>query len=357
MDSIVKRYGPVAVPSDAQLTGLAYRDFYRILALDVEIRSDMPQLLKLFRGKYANFISPAKERVDCSLYLWGRERLIFADGKVMRAPTFEQMEGHAQVLFTNMIINRITDYFLVHAGVAAKDGQGVIIVAPSSLGKTSLTLSLTKQGLQFLSDEFAPINRRTGLIEPFPRTLGLRRGAAKLFRDIDFAQLTAFKNLGSRSKFLYDVNLLNNASLNPCKFSALVILSPGPEAESGKCHVMDVALYQPEGRVIKALAETGGIELVSVNQETEYPVYRFSVEKSRTPITCFTRICREYQAEILYYERVYHYTPKFEAVPTLEPLDKSQAVMHMLKHLMNFTRNSRLYGEFACRKSSWSWAG
>jgi hypothetical protein len=42
------------------------------------------------------------------------------------------------------------------------------------MGKTTLTLTLVKHGLKFLSDEVACFHLKRGILEPFPRTVNLR---------------------------------------------------------------------------------------------------------------------------------------------------------------------------------------
>jgi hypothetical protein len=64
-------------------------------------------------------------------------------------------------------------HVFVHAGVVSWKGRGILIPGDSLSGKTSLVVELVKLGAAYYSDEYAVINHR-GLIEPFPRHLGLR---------------------------------------------------------------------------------------------------------------------------------------------------------------------------------------
>ena len=62
-------------------------------------------------------------------------------------------------------------FFLIHASVVARDGQAILIGGPAGAGKSTLTLALTHLGYGFMSDDLAPLDRITGMVNPLPRTL------------------------------------------------------------------------------------------------------------------------------------------------------------------------------------------
>jgi hypothetical protein len=74
------------------------------------------------------------------------------------------------------LLQSVRSHFLFHAGVVAHQGQGVIIVANSTYGKTTLTLELVRRGFTFLSDESAAVSRADKQVYPFPRSLNIRPG-------------------------------------------------------------------------------------------------------------------------------------------------------------------------------------
>jgi hypothetical protein len=63
---------------------------------------------------------------------------------------------------------------LVHGAAVVRDGTAVLLVGPSGAGKTSLTLALLAAGWSLGSDDAAPLDPATGLIHPFPKSLGIR---------------------------------------------------------------------------------------------------------------------------------------------------------------------------------------
>ncbi len=68
----------------------------------------------------------------------------------------------------------IDDYLLIHAAVVSKEGNGIVIIAPSGFGKTTLVLELLSRGYNFLSDEFCLIRNSDYYIDAFPRKLGVK---------------------------------------------------------------------------------------------------------------------------------------------------------------------------------------
>lgn len=61
----------------------------------------------------------------------------------------------------------------LHAGVVGWNGEAVIIPGKSFSGKTTLVAEFVRRGCDYLSDEYAIIDRE-GLIYPFPKKLSVR---------------------------------------------------------------------------------------------------------------------------------------------------------------------------------------
>jgi hypothetical protein len=61
----------------------------------------------------------------------------------------------------------------IHAGAVVWRGRAIVIPGRSLSGKTSLVCALVRAGAQYLSDEFAVLDR-AGLVHPYPKPLGIR---------------------------------------------------------------------------------------------------------------------------------------------------------------------------------------
>lgn len=76
------------------------------------------------------------------------------------------------------------DLFFVHAGVVARDGSAWAISAPSGTGKSTTVWALARGGLQYLSDELAPIevSESEVRVHPYARALNLKQEPTAPYR-------------------------------------------------------------------------------------------------------------------------------------------------------------------------------
>jgi hypothetical protein len=75
-------------------------------------------------------------------------------------------------------------HVVVHASAAAKGGLGIVFPAAMEGGKTTLVAGLVRAGFDYLSDEAAAINWRTGQVDPFAKPLSIDAGSWPLFPDV-----------------------------------------------------------------------------------------------------------------------------------------------------------------------------
>ena len=110
---------------------------------------------------------------------WGQPVMILrGQAWPLHAPDLQQ--GYVYDCILSAIVASVRSHFLIHAGVVAGNGQGIVIAADSCHGKTTLVLELVRRGFKFLSDEMAALDRTNGQVHPFPRSLRIRPGTLKL---------------------------------------------------------------------------------------------------------------------------------------------------------------------------------
>jgi len=66
------------------------------------------------------------------------------------------------------------DLFFVHAAAVAWNGRVAVLSAFSGTGKSTLTLASLDYGLEYLSDELAPIDLQRLIVQPHPHALCLK---------------------------------------------------------------------------------------------------------------------------------------------------------------------------------------
>jgi HprK-related kinase A len=72
------------------------------------------------------------------------------------------------------VLSRTARYLLLHAAVAERSGNAVILPGDSGAGKSTLCAALVAHGYRLLSDEFTMIRLDDGQLQPFPRPISLK---------------------------------------------------------------------------------------------------------------------------------------------------------------------------------------
>jgi len=88
--------------------------------------------------------------------------------------------SYLELLLLNAALERAPGLAAAHAGVVAHAGHAALVCGESGAGKTTLTLALLRQGCAYLSDEVALVDRDTGMVAAYPRSLGIRSGGLAL---------------------------------------------------------------------------------------------------------------------------------------------------------------------------------
>ena len=208
--------------------------YFNVSGLPIEIRADLPSLLKslkndlqFFQAKggdsqpgqvkiiltalplsmngypYPALFSPYREMapqpslsVDSHISLYGRRSDITVithfrkrtiQAAVVMDPTLLPDPVY-YYCFTQPISFWLKKrgHFFLHAGCVADGPEGILILGSSRAGKSVLTTSAVRSGFQFLSDEQPLLMHRNGRLEvrAFPRRIRLDRSVATIFPEL-----------------------------------------------------------------------------------------------------------------------------------------------------------------------------
>jgi len=136
-------------------------------------------------------------------------------------------------LFINFFKIKILDYLLseqpwirlMHAASVSHNNSGLLFIAPSKGGKTTLSLACTLAGMKFLSDDHIFIDLKKRLILPFPKSLRLRE---KLYLSLpEFKSIPsslAIENYGNSRYYIHPEDIRKDAIGEPVKLTHLIVL-------------------------------------------------------------------------------------------------------------------------------------
>jgi len=119
------------------------------------------------------------------------------------------------------------DLYFVHAAALEISGNGILLVAPSGQGKSTLTWGLLHHGFRYLSDELAPLDLRTMKVAPYPHALCLKREPPEPY------PLPAQIFRTSRTFHVPTPMLPNQTLSQPVPVTAMFFLEYSPKDQTG----------------------------------------------------------------------------------------------------------------------------
>jgi len=146
----------------------AFRIPIELLDARMLVQTDRPELAALLRHDLGTFVVTESTAAG-----EGWERTAF-DAGGDAAPGLSPEQLFARIF--EALLDRVAGFAVLHAGAVAHAGRAWLLAGPSGAGKTTLTLALLERGFPLLSDDFAPLDLATGLVHPFPKSLGVREG-------------------------------------------------------------------------------------------------------------------------------------------------------------------------------------
>lgn len=328
----------------------------RFFDVDAVIRSNSRAYIQLFTQMYKRFkveapSAPLLPPIEFTVLTtpeepWGRPVLIL-DREVVPLRNPKLLQGHIYERILHAVLSRVRSHFLIHAGVVAYRGQGILLVADSFHGKTTLTLELVRRGFSFLSDEVAALSRLDRQVYPFPRSLRIRSGTL---------ELTGFSAAASGApswlgKLVLDIDEIKPGSMGTVTpINHVIILRNPADSLQSPIHCPDqefgIRVDRVDKSLLSAIRSLKNVISVRVDREYGYPVLLVCATQKTQVLSQIEVLCQERQVEVLQVLKRPVNRPDFTTPAHLEPLAHSQAVMELVQRFLGGHRSALLQDEF-----------
>ncbi len=146
---------------------------------DFLIRCETEEIAALVKCAFGGLVANTARRPVRSYWIAGSDRnagFHVGDGtSVASVRSRDELLFHLDKDITLVLQHERRDLFFLHAAVVAAGGRAVVLPAYSGTGKSTLTLAaLVESGLDYLSDELAPIDLARITVAPYPHALCLK---------------------------------------------------------------------------------------------------------------------------------------------------------------------------------------
>lgn len=128
-----------------------------------------------------------------------------------------------------LIYTNISSHWIIHGGCVSINGRGIIISGDSGMGKSTLTTHLVARGMEYLSDELAPINRKTGHVDSVPLSIGIRPGPAEKL--VEGKPFVDYNFLDDQKKLVDAGHLTGRKAGGPVPLRAVIFLTSNPAGD------------------------------------------------------------------------------------------------------------------------------
>lgn len=303
------------VSSDSRHFIESLRSLYR--RLEISQIDDVPDVNVL---NVALVTQPSPEQGEPALII---------NSAIWHHPDATILEDLASEVILSQALSRVTTHYLIHAAVVSLNNKGVIIVAESGHGKTTLSIKLMLSGFKFLTDEIAALGRFDRLIQPFPRSLRVKPGTLEL---LGLSQLENRKVTWG-DKILLDVEDIVEGSLGEAASIDYIFFVKDPQQRDIPEHSQELGILinRLDENTLSELLKLDNIKGLRQEQVFGYPLLKFHTEHRMKVLSCVEKICQKHGILILdVYKRVLT-QPKFDAPVQVEPLPPSQAALELLR--------------------------
>jgi hypothetical protein len=309
---------------------------YKIFDFSFSLSSDSSQIIRLFDLVYKNFRQKDVLSPSFSFEIFsengkrGVPHLKVME-KIYPFHGFSSLESQCFKLITDEIYRKVGSHIWIHGGGVAFQNKGIMVLGDSGTGKTSLILKLLSSGFKFLSDEVIPVEKKTGMMVPFLRSVGLRLEARDLFeREFSLFQELEFANLWGH-KYFGDPSLLKSKKATRPVFPEYFFYLVNPDSASRRELDVDLIIEAKGAGLLNSLEKIQGLQILKSIRKGSHIYVMTQIKKKASVMKKYLEVCEENKRHIVHTEKRREKGLKFSQVPRMRPLSFPDIGLFLLK--------------------------
>jgi hypothetical protein len=331
-----------------------FSGLYQFFDIFVNIKTNHQDILEGFHQIYWRFLRNTtfpKNAIVKDLYILSENPKL----TVICENEFQVFENLAvtpnlYLFIFSFIIPKVKSHFLVHAATLSYNHKATVITAHSTSGKTTLAVELIKRGINFLSDELAPIHRNHHQIDPFTRSIGLRNVKIHGLEELAQQRMYQAPNAKGEIKWMIDPEDLRKGSVgDACACKNVIFLEPQYEEENSASdaqQILEICFTRVYPSLMEAIKRISGVKEMELVNDRMFPLLRLSVEKEARIIQDVEESSRVYQSAIVSVVNGKTQKPDFSMIPSLKPITKFEGTFELAKMMLNAHPEASLMDDF-----------
>lgn len=350
----------IALPEDqcrAVSAAARYSLELDLFGTGVRLSANAPAAIEAVRGELGLFeVPPGQGRapgveIAALLEEGGEPRATFVAGGRSWRLCGSEMVARVQVTLVHLAEARVRTAYLAHAGCVSLGGRGVVIAAPSRMGKSTLAAHLAVRGAGLLSDELAPLERASGLILPAAFPVGIRPGAGESLLPGRETADYVFRN--DRKKLVAVGALTGRPPAAPVRPDIVLFLTPRAETSvltlAKHAGIVRLILTGWSGPLGAALASLPGLRIHARSEQDELTLLDLEMADPGAGMPALRRIVADHGVAFAGVRLEGLEDPDFDAEPALLRIPAAAGVLEFAKKIIPHQVSELIAGEFGGR--------